>query len=1393
MPKRIFFSLLLFLVIFPTSLLTAREIYVPSALSDWSKWVLHEKDKDFCPPAYNSSEEKECLWPGRLEVSVNEKGASFRQTWTLCAEGFVPLPGDGEIWPQNVMANESPTAVTMHEDGPSAKLKAGEYRISGNLKWSSIPQRLKIPDSTGLVTLTVNGKHNNAVVDDSGYLWLYDQASGGLEEKAENRMDIKIFRLFEDKTPLEVTTMIQASISGEVRRETLSPETLLGDSIPASISSPLPLKIDEKGEIKFEARPGLWNIEIKSVIEKSSESEIKCPAPFGPEVWTFKPRPELRSVKIEGGTPVDPVQTTMPEAWRGFASYMVKKDDGIAIKEIRRGSGSPTEGDLTLFRDIWLDFDGKGAIVRDQINGKLDKRFFLGLESADYRLGRVTSSGRDQLITKLDDRTGIEMEKGGLNLAAVSRMESLKSGNSVPVGWNTKFQKAEGSIHIPPGWRLLAVSGATAPDRGTWIDKWSLLDFFIVMIISVAVAKIWGLYWGLTFLAGLVLISNEAYAPKAIWVFITITAALSSVIEKKDINTGKAATAVRLIHTAACILVACTGIMFCYNQIRLAVYPQLEKPWIGSPYQSQQPQPFKMEMTKPQMLAKTAPAPLPAQAPPPQPEMADESLSEARPEAMPEEMTRSDKAESMMAGSVPENSIKRKAKFDYSMEPQEKAITQTGPGLPEWTWTSVPVKLGLADGKHKFSLWLSSPLVNSIAGFARVILFIILASRLININMRKIIRPGARLPQIAVLAALAILSQASHSNASDIPGPEILKELEARLLKPADCFPECASVPYLKISVNPDSKSAEITMDVNAAIKTAVPLPSGLDTWKISKFAVYEAAGKAKEQTGRASILHKADNDWVLVNEGVSKISITAIFKSQTTVRFSFPVKPMFVEVSAAGWNVSGVDENQQVQTELALSKESPEAKKNEDNLEESASSLKGYLRVTRSINMGLEWKVVTKVERLFENGGPSTVSAEIPLINGEIVHNSKIKVKNRLARVEIGPGENSAEWNSSIPVSEELQMKIPENAIWGESWHVNASSLWHISSEGVPEVNLDGQAGTFWYPRQGETIVIRAKKLEAAEGESTTIDSVRIDYHKGEAFSRIILGSRIRTSQGGILPVKPPSGCDLKTVRINGSVVPIAESSGKLNIPLQPGSQNIEIEWTEKEPDISLISKIFAPKMVKAPEINLGRDCSNITVNMHLPEKMWLVFTSGPRLGPAVLFWGYLILVMAGAIMLGRFAPIPVSSKDWVLLGLGLAPLGPEIIIFTVLWFGAITLRDKKQPERKIFFRLMQSVLFISTIVMIGIIYEAIRHGLLGIPDMQISGNGSGPTLLKWTVDRSGEILPTPRALMFSIYVFRLLMFAWAAWLAFRITEWAKWTYSALRQGGVWSKTTDE
>src|SRR5262249_32781083 len=74
---------------------------VPAPLKPWVDWVLQDKRPELCPNMHGSSE-RECAWPGHLELLLDKRQGSFTQRWAIDALAWVPLPGDQKHWPLDV-------------------------------------------------------------------------------------------------------------------------------------------------------------------------------------------------------------------------------------------------------------------------------------------------------------------------------------------------------------------------------------------------------------------------------------------------------------------------------------------------------------------------------------------------------------------------------------------------------------------------------------------------------------------------------------------------------------------------------------------------------------------------------------------------------------------------------------------------------------------------------------------------------------------------------------------------------------------------------------------------------------------------------------------------------------------------------------------------------------------------------------------------------------------------------------------------------------------------------------------------------------------------------------------------------------------------------------------
>ncbi|MBW8811354.1 MAG: hypothetical protein JF591_21615, partial [Lysobacter sp.] len=70
---------------------------------------------------------------------------------------------------------------------------------------------------------------------------------------------------------------------------------------------------------------------------------------------------------------------------------------------------------------------------------------------------------------------------------------------------------------------------------------------------------------------------------------------------------------------------------------------------------------------------------------------------------------------------------------------------------------------------------------------------------------------------------------------------------------------------------------------------------------------------------------------------------------------------------------------------------------------------------------------------------------------------------------------------------------------------------------------------------------------------------------------------------------------------------------------------------------------------------------------------------------------------------------------------------------------------------------------------------------------DMHVTGNGSYAQYLQWFADRSNDALPQAGALSLPLWVYKVLMLAWALWLANAVIGWLRDAFAAWTKDGYW------
>ncbi|PPD41097.1 MAG: hypothetical protein CTY16_16365 [Methylobacter sp.] len=1321
---------------------------VPEPLKPWIEWVAEDNPELVCPFLYSDGAQKRCNWPTATQLDLSPTKGVFTTSGQVFKDTWVQLPGDSLHWPQNVTINKK-VALVMEKDGiPVIKIAAdgaaSSYQIHGEFLWERIPDNLPVPMDTGLINLSINGQAIAAPTIRDGQLWLKESESGqGKLENVQNSLDLQVFRQFTDDVPLQAVTRLVLDVAGEQREVKLAKPVLDG-FIAFNLASALPARLENDGQLLVQVRPGHWQIDITA---RSVKDLPSVPFPAGgqdwpeSEIWLFHASPDVRVVEIEQLASIDTSQSNVPDEWKNLPAYSINNGQAMGFKVIRRGDPDPDANQLTINRKLWLDFDGQGYTANDTISGKISRGWRLNA-LPQTQLGKVTLNDGNLLITKLagSDKQGVEVRQGSVNLQADSRIMG-KVGDLNAVGWEQDFQQVTAELNLPPGWRLLAASGVdNVPD--SWLSRWTLLDLFMVLCAGLAIGRIWHPYWGAFALITLVLIWHEPDAPHFVWLnILAATALLNELPKDKFLGFARLVRSYRLAGWLGLVLIA---LPFMVDQVHNGLYPQLEAPSqaITENYDQRQ-------------LEEAVQMPLPASAP------AVMGMVES---------------DSYMA----KRAMKKEAKAYLQDQAQSldridpAAKVQTGPGLPEWQWHKIYLSWnGSVSSQQQLGLWYLSPPVTMFLNFLRVLAIAVLAMLMFGVADK--FRPHfpkfrATPPAILALLLLPVFMGLLPKAYADYPSEALLSELKTRLQKveTPDCLPACADIPQMAMSITQDR--VELVLQIHASAAVVLPLPAEYGQW---------FPNQVLDNGEAATALYREGNGlWIHLKPGEHSVTLRGAAPLLSQFTLPLPLKPKRVTLDKSGWEVVGIQENAVPDTQLQFSRTGQTKDANNKTLLEPGV-LPPFISVERTLQLGLDWRVYTRVNRLSPVG--SAVVLKIPLLPGEAVSTEGVHVKDGMVEVNISAQDTETEWLSTLAKAPALALLAPSTEQWTEVWKANVSPIWHMESQDIAPIHSLDQAEWLpeWHPWPGEKLALQITRPEAVNGQTLTIDKSQLNLKPGQRLRDVVLNFSLRSSQGGQHTMTLPEHADLQSVAINGQTMPIRLQERKLTLPVTPGKQDVSINWHEESPIASVIS---------TPSVDLGTPSVNSRLNISLGQDRWVLWVHGPTLGPAILFWGVLVVIFIVSLGLGKISLTPLKHWQWFLLLIGLSQVPMAVAGIVILWLMLLGWRQNQTANYR-HFNLLQVVLALLTLSSLGVLFAAVAEGLLSTPDMRITGNGSSAFNLNWYQDRSQTTLPTATVISVPVLAYRVLMLAWSLWLAVSLLNWLKWGWGCFASNGLWHK----
>jgi hypothetical protein len=1324
----------------------AAETYVPKALEDWRPWVLDGREYLDCPFWFSAAARDRgdflCAWPGLLDVAVTGGGARFTLEWSVHAgQQWLPLPGDTDYWPDRVTVNERAAEVVLHGGVPSLYLGPGSYRVAGRFDWDEKPGVLRVPDSVGLVALSVDGRRVERPERTSGGLFLGERKPESAERDA---VTTTVYRLVADNVPTRLTTRLQIDVAGGVREELFGP--LLPEGFtPLAIDSRLPARLEPDGKLRVQVRPGRWvvNVEARAagVLDALSLRAPEVNLPDN-EIWSYRSNDLLRVTMAEGPSPVDPAQVQVPGDWQQLPAFRMNPGDTLTLTERSRGIVS-ADNDLDLRRTLWLDFDGRGFTALDEINGTMRTGWRLDM-ARPFALLMAKQDGDNLLITQGagEGHEGVELRNRDLSLETLARGETR--GRMPATGWDARFTSVWSELRLPPGARLLAAPGADrAP--GSWVGSWKLPDFFLVLIVTIGTWRLLGRGAGLIALLALVLSYHELYSPSWLWLNLLVASALLRVAPA-----GRLRQAVQTYLALSAVALVLVLVPFIAGQLRIAIYPQLEA------------------HTTHAQFSPNVPSAPPAEASGIVPQRRLESGQQVY-----------DMAASKAPSTLEEIAVTGSRAGTKYARYAPNAVVQTGTGVPSWEWSSYELAWdGPVDADQTLRLVILPRWAVTLLRFVEVLALLAFAA----VFAREILGPRLRLPAglgagstpasaLIVVFVFALFASAAPSARADMPDKALLDELRQRLTKPPECAPRCAELAAADVRVTRDSVTMRLT--VNALAEVAVPLPGSGKGWHPNAVRL--------DGTASGEVFRRPDGTlWVRLAAGQHTIDVAGAVPAVDSLEIAFPTPPRVIEATADGWQVAGIKDRRLLSGSLQLTRlEAATGGAGAPRWE--SSRFPAFARVERSIDLDLDWRATTTVTRVAPQQGALTL--ELPLLDGETVVTEGMTVKDGRILVSMSSNQSAVSWHSNLPRQSPLTVTAETGAAWQEIWRVGVGAVWHADFSGVPESDnpqsANGARIALFYPRGGEQLTIEATRPEASAGSTLAFDSVSLTSEVGDRSSNVTLDLKYRSTRGAQHVIRLPADAEVTEVEIDGESQSLRAEDGELRLPIVPGEHDVSIAWRAAG-DVGFVTR--------TPDVDIGAASSNITLATQLPRNRWLLATHGPRLGPAVLYWSELAALILFAVILGRTTLAPLGTRHWLLLGLGFSTFNWPVLGLVVAWLLVCGAKERVRPDKAWWhYNLGQVLVAALTVIALLSILGSLSVGLLGTPDMHVAGNGSYGNTLNWFADSSDGALPTAAAWTVPLWVYKVLILAWALWLSFALIRWLPWVWRCFTSGGYW------
>lgn len=609
---------------------------------------------------------------------------------------------------------------------------------------------------------------------------------------------------------------------------------------------------------------------------------------------------------------------------------------------------------------------------------------------------------------------------------------------------------------------------------------------------------------------------------------------------------------------------------------------------------------------------------------------------------------------------------------------------------------------------------------------------------------------------LSLISAFSLLASTA-AFAQSFPDKNLLKDLEKYTNQNIECSEfSCNSINQVKLELN--NKEITAYLSVSSRKSSFISLPFKPEEVKLHTVFL--------DNKPWYQIINNDNLYSIVVPQGEHIVSVKLQLSGNL---LSLNTKIPNIEVSSG----LSLDERNG-STIVSIKENKTDNTTSTDSVEKSNYPTQSFYQVSRTLYLNNSWKIVTQISPLFETNKSTTL--EIPLLKGEKILNSDIKVENDKAIVNLS--NQVVSWESSLSSVNQLEIPAVQTQDYNQVFSLSSSNLWKYSAKGKNPFSINGDI-TSWSLWNGEKLQLDFKAPVALEGKTLSLSNLNVAYSNKHETNFYDYSLTAYTSLAGKTFFTLPEDYKIDLLRVNQQVINIDKNTKKIPVDLNFGSNNIEFRISSVNQQI--IFKTFPH--IQFPE----------TVYMakaQLQSNDWIIYSGGADINTEYILFSSLIILVLLAFFTKKINPsLNIFVIAFILFGflqnsVQIMLLLP-ILLLLIKFKDLIVQRFEKNKVVIEYNSYQFFLIFVSIVFLISFLLT-LKLGLLDSPSSWVLDSGYYNGIF-W----NNEIYSSSPFWYIEIdsTIYHIIMFVWAIFVSYHLINIAKLAFKAIFSYELWIK----